>query len=260
MKQIIKEPIIWFVLIALLLFIAESTITPDLDPIILNDKVTTRISALWTAQMRQPPSQEELNALVDDWVNEEMFYREALRLGLDRNDTIVRRRLVQKYNFLMEEIDEQGITEKDLLDFYQSNLKQYQLAQRITFSSILFKTDEDAVASLDTLAKGGDWHTLGTATLLPNRYVKKTTQEIGYALGAEFASGIADITESTWSGPVISSYGYHLIKIEHRLPAETVPFESIADKIHYDLVKKKAEVNLQLSAEALRNRYPLIYE
>jgi hypothetical protein len=260
MTQIIKEPIVWFVLVALVLFMAEGAITPDQDPIILNDKVTTRISALWAAQMRRPPSQEELNALVDDWVNEEMFYREALRLSLDRNDTIVRRRLVQKYNFLMEELDEQGITEKEMLDFYQSNLKQYQLEQRITFSNILFRTGEDAVASLDAIAKGGDWRALGIATLLPGRYVKKTIQEIGYALGPEFASGIADITENTWSGPVISSYGYHLIKIENRLPAETIPFESITDKIHYDLIKKKAEINLQLSAEALRSRYPLIYE
>ena len=101
---------------------------------------------------------------------------------------------------------------------------------------------------------------MGKGVTETSNQVKKTIQEIGYALGPEFASGIADITENTWSGPVISSYGYHLIKIENRLPAETIAFESIADKIHYDLVKKKAEVNLQLSAEALRSRYPLVHE
>ncbi|MBT5202416.1 MAG: peptidyl-prolyl cis-trans isomerase, partial [Gammaproteobacteria bacterium] len=121
MKQLIKEPVVWFMLVAVVLFAAEGAISSRQDAIIINDKVTARITALWTAQMQRPPSEQELEALLNSWVKEEMFFREALRLGLDQNDTIVRRRLVQKYNFMMEEVESQEISQQDLLGYYQRN-------------------------------------------------------------------------------------------------------------------------------------------
>ena len=260
MKQLTKEPIVWFMLVALVLFAAENTITSRQDAIIINNKVTARISALWTAQMQRPPSQQELDSLLNNWINEEMFYREALRLGLDKNDTIVRRRLVQKYNFLLEEVDAQEISQQELLDFYHQSENKYHLPDRITFSNILFKERKRAIETLATLSDEDDWRTLGTATLLPDRYVRKSLKEVVYALGTAFASDLTKITEHNWAGPIQSSFGFHLIKIENRLPAEAIPFESIADKVRYDLLKERAETNLQLSADALRSRYPLVHE
>jgi hypothetical protein len=260
MKQLIKEPVVWFMLVALVLFAAESIISSRQDAIIINDKVTTRISALWTAQMQRPPSEQELDALLNNWVNEEMFYREALRLGLDQNDTIVRRRLVQKYNFLMEDVESQEISQQELLEFYQRNQDKYHLPERVTFSNILFKSHERATQTLATMANEDDWRSLGVASLLPDRYARRSLKEVGYALGPAFASELAKLTDSKWDGPVQSSFGYHLVRIENRLPAEAIPFESIVDKVSYDFLKERAEANLERSADALRTRYPLIHE
>lgn len=260
MKQLIKEPVVWFMLVALVLFAAEGAISSRQDAIIVNDKVTARISALWTAQMQRPASEQELDSLLNNWINEEMFYREALRLGLDQNDTIVRRRLVQKYNFLMEEIEAEEITEQELLEFYQRSQEKYHIPERVTFANILFKERNQATRALATVTNEDDWRSLGVATLLPDRYVRKSDKEVGYALGSAFASDLTKITDNNWAGPIQSSYGYHLIRIENRLPAETIPIASIVDKVRYDLLKERAETNLQLSADALRTRYPLIHE
>ncbi|MBT3425420.1 MAG: peptidyl-prolyl cis-trans isomerase [Gammaproteobacteria bacterium] len=260
MKQLIKEPVVWFMLVAVVLFAAEGAISSRQDAIIINDKVTARITALWTAQMQRPPSEQELEALLNSWVKEEMFFREALRLGLDQNDTIVRRRLVQKYNFMMEEVESQEISQQDLLGYYQRNQDKYHLPERITFSNILFKSQNKATETLATMTNEADWRSLGVATLLPDRYARRSYKEVGYALGTEFASGLAKITDSKWGGPIQSSYGYHLVRIENRLPAEAIPFESIVDKVSYDFLKEQAEANLERSANALRSRYPLVHE
>ena len=99
-----KEPLLWFVLIGASLFVADQF--NEADAIVVNDVVRKQIATLWETQMGLKPSDDELDSLVHDWVREEVFYREALRLGLDQEDTIVRRRLVQKLGFLAREVDD----------------------------------------------------------------------------------------------------------------------------------------------------------
>ena len=121
-----KEPITWFVIIGLLLFAAERLNGPQ--PIIVDKTVENQIVNLWETQMGLPPTAQELESLLHNWIREEVFYREALRLGLDDEDTIIKRRLVQKLTFLAQEGDESDITRADLEAYYNNNIEDYTLS------------------------------------------------------------------------------------------------------------------------------------
>ena len=127
-----KEPLLWFVLIGGLLFSADQLRAPD--AIIVNDAVRNQIANLWQTQMGEQPSARELESLVHHWVREEVFYREALRLGLDREDTIIRRRLVQKLGFLAREVDEESVTPEEIQTWYQEQIAAYTQPVRYSLS------------------------------------------------------------------------------------------------------------------------------
>ena len=103
----LREPILWFVVVGAFLFAAESHFTTERETLVIDDGVRHRLASLWQAQMGRPATKQQLNSLIDSWVREEVMLREALRLNLDRDDTIIRRRLVQKLEFLAEDINEE---------------------------------------------------------------------------------------------------------------------------------------------------------
>jgi peptidyl-prolyl cis-trans isomerase C len=145
----VKEPLLWFVLIGGLLFTADHFRSPD--AIVVNDAVRSQIAALWETQMGKQPSDDELESLVHDWVRQEVFYREALRLGLDRNDTIIRRRLVQKLGFLAREVDEESVTREDVQTFYQERIADYTRPVQYSLSQIYFNDTNQYEAVADLL-------------------------------------------------------------------------------------------------------------
>ena len=112
MQSFIKEPLVWFFLIGAVLFGADSFLRDTPDEIVVDDALRGRLAGLWKVQTGRDASAGELDSLVNNWLKDEVFYREALRLGLDREDSIVRRRMVQKLGFLMEDVtareDESG--------------------------------------------------------------------------------------------------------------------------------------------------------
>ena len=101
----LREPILWFIVVGAFLFAAESYFTTEREVLVVDDGVRNRLASLWQAQMGSPATEQQLGSLIDSWVREEVMLREALRLNLDRDDTIIRRRLVQKLEFLAEDIN-----------------------------------------------------------------------------------------------------------------------------------------------------------
>ncbi|CAN0606546.1 unnamed protein product, partial [Ectocarpus sp. 12 AP-2014] len=165
-------------------------------------------------------SEVELKNLVDDWVREEIANREAIAMGLARDDLIIRRRLRQKYEAFMDQVATAvEPTAEELQDWYESHGEDYLQEPRYSFQQVYFSSDRredaamDAQQALDQLSRQGPAAAadLGDALALPRTFDDRRETEIAGRLGTDFAKSLADSPLNTWSGPVSSACGEHLV-------------------------------------------------
>ena len=252
-----KEPLLWFIIIGALLFAADRFTGPQ--PIIVDETVRNQIASLWETQMGLPPSEKELDSLIHNWIREEIFYRESLRLGLDSEDTIIRRRLVQKLTFLAQEVDEDAITQEDLEAHYNSNLADYTLPVRYSLSQIYF-SDTSMTDELTTeLEDGIGWRQLGQSSLLPRTLVRKNLREVTSTFGTEFADQLDKFREGQWVGPITSTFGLHLVRLDAISASEVTPLPYIEKQVMTDLMHQRREASLDDYYEDLLTQYDVEY-
>lgn len=222
------------------------------------------IEARWAAQWDRPPTGQELAGLVDDAVKEEVLYREALRLGLDRDDTIVRRRLAQKMTFMLEDgaaVAPPSDTEVEA--YHVARRERYLEPRRTTFVHVFLSDDRradpagDANRLLGELepADGERWRQLGDPFMLLREYADRTDQEIGELFGGPFALALADLTPHTWQGPIRSAYGTHLVRVVARTEARTPPLDQVRARVVEDLVADRRREQNDAAFEKLRAPY-----
>lgn len=243
MKTILmKEPIIWFLLIGAVLFGTERYLATESELIVVDDLVRDRLSSLWLAQMGNPVTQDQLSLLVDGWIKEEVLFREAIRLNLDRDDTIVRRRLVQKLEYLAEGIADEPPSLQVLESFYSKNIAQYSKPRRYSFSQIYFSKETQAAALTSALSGQVDWKRLGENSMLNDYYPARSKREIGNILGKEFAENVESFVLDQWAGPFKSSFGYHLVRLDRIDESVAISLSSIEMKVlaDYQAAKKKS--------------------
>ena len=227
--RILREPWVHFLVLGVALF-ALSALLGDRgndgsDQRI--DMTATEIEWLarnWEARWQRPPTETELRGLVDDYIRQEVLYREALKMGLDRDDEIIRRRMVQKIEFLTEDLAAQAqATEAQLQAYYQENLDKYKLPERRSFTHIYFNIDQrgDAVvqAAEETLAQllaspaSAGYAELGDRFMLPHDYAAQSEAEVARQFGQRFAAALFEVEPMEWQGPVLSGYGLHLVRV-----------------------------------------------
>jgi len=190
----------------------------------------------------RPPTQEELAGLVRDYIREEVMYREALALGLDRNDTIVRRRLAQKMTFFLEDTARLAEpTNEELRRIYDADLKRFQTPARISFVQIYFNRDRrgeqsmaDAKKVLAELSKSGvltDAAEFGDRSLLEPEFADTDEQAVASQFGAEFARAVFALEPGRWHGPIESSYGLHFVRVNRQQPSRTLDFVEVRNKV-----------------------------
>ena len=151
--------------------------------------------------MGEQPSAKELESLVHNWVREEVFYREALRLGLDREDTIIRRRLVQKLGFLAQDVDEESVTPEEIQTYYHEQIADYTQPVRYTLSQIYFNNADQFGSLMEQLEHDGNWTELGESSLLPRSLIKKSEREVTSTFGTEFSAQLNKLSGSRGNGP-----------------------------------------------------------
>ena len=234
------------------------------------EQLATSFAKTW----QRPPTDTELKGLIDDWVREEIAVREATAMGLDRDDTVVRRRLRQKLEFLSEDVAAQvAPSEDDLKAYLAAHPEKFQLEQRYTFRHVYLNPQRhstDLQAKLDSvrealgrLGMDGDFVSLGDPFLLDSEFVTLPSSEVEKQFGSTFAAALERLAPDKWDGPVQSGYGLHFVQLQERRRSSSrpcrgqrrrppgvgqrPPTESHGDVLHYD-------------AEALRRadraRYP----
>jgi hypothetical protein len=244
MKAWMREPLVHFLVIGALLFAFSGAISagrPADDTIVVSETAMGRLIQLFAQQWQRPPTREELDGLVEQHVREEVLYREAIAMGLDRNDTIVRRRIVQKLEFLSQDLVDENPSESELRAFFEDNEDRFMESAIVSFEHIYLNPDDrgdaietDAAALLDLLQAGSDPDELGDTFLLPNELQQRSQRELGGLFGTGFAAAVVGLEVGPWLGPVLSGYGHHLVRVTARTDAALPDFGIVRDKVRVE--------------------------
>ena len=263
--RLLREPLLHFFAIGgliFLLFVAVSGPAPEpLDTIVITperiEQLVTGFQGVW----RRPPTEAERRALIAEFVREEIYYREALALGLDRNDTVVRRRLYQKMEFLTDsgaDLLEPGPGELEafLADHEQTFRREPRLALEQVFLGENPSPEriEAALAALraDPATDAAPW---SERSLLPARLALSGTDAINGVFGKGFFDQLAQIPPGAWAGPVKSAYGVHLVRIIDSVAGRLPPLEEVRDAVLRDWKTARALELREKYYARLRQRY-----
>jgi peptidyl-prolyl cis-trans isomerase C len=272
MKKLYKEPLLHFLIIGALIFVLFSIVNKE-ESIVSENKIVVsiaeieRLSDNWSKKWNRPPTERELMGLVDSYVKEEVYYREALALGLDQNDTILRRRLMQKMEFLSNDLAELNTPDESALNkYFLDNQEKYELPAQVSFTHIYFSLDkrgakafEDAknvLSELNTLRASEK----GDSFMLQYDFVQETPFEVGRLFGKSFAEQIFQLETDTWQGPIESGYGLHLVRVSEKVDARMPELASVIDKVRTDLMfERRQKMNKEIY-EKFKERYEIVVE
>jgi peptidyl-prolyl cis-trans isomerase C len=258
-RKLLKEPLFHFLLAGGFILIASNlwdhSNASNLDQhhIVVPAAEIHQLRELWTRQWGRPPNTGELGQLIDDYVREEIFYREALASGLDNGDTIIRRRLVEKMEFLSQEIaSSTEPSESDLEQFFQSVREKYATPAQAAFSHIYFSSSKrgaaaetDAHGVLVGLRSGRlslpHALTQGDPFILQAEYPLQSRDQIKEIFGDEFASKLLAVEPGEWEGPFKSSYGFHLVRVLQRTPSRVPDLAEVRQEVLTDLKNQRLQ-------------------
>jgi PPIC-type PPIASE domain len=270
LRSLVKEPLFHFLVLGLLIFAVYTAVSGSFAPpdqIIVSQGKVEQLAALFTKTWQRPPTGDELKGLIDDYVKEEVYYREALELNLERDDPIVRRRLRLK----MEAMDgSETIPVPDdiqLAAYLRSSPQEFAIPSEISFDQIyLNPAKRGAALEADVrrikaqLTAAGTALPEGDATLLPASISLMSLDEIARQFGAEFTKAVVALPNGEWGGPIRSEYGLHFVRILERRARRVPTLEEARDLVVRKWqASKRAEIK-QKRFEELLNRYEVRIE
>ena len=269
MKKLLKEPLLHFFALGVLLFALnawrEKTRPAEVSSarIEVTATVIERLSAAYERQFGRLPDAMELREQVTAHIREEVLCREALAMGLDRDDTIVRRRLAQKMEFLANDIVSVAEpTHAELRKFFEKNSTRYSKPGRVSFRHVYFSKEKRGVAAetaaregLAALEKGGSDEMLGDPFLHGFEFAEREKDDVVAAFGSEFAKQLEAQPTGKWCGPVPSSYGLHLVRVVDRTEPRAMTFDAVRETVLRDFNEERRETANREVFEKLRQRY-----
>jgi hypothetical protein len=233
LSKIIREPLVHFVIVGAAVFglyalMAVGNPKDMRDTILVTEGRVQQLAQIFAKTWQRPPTREELRGLIDAYIKEEVYYREALKLGLDRDDTLIRRRMQQKMEFVTEPSDAFLVADDDALQaFLDAHKAEFRVEPRIAFEQVFLnpkRQGETALArakqtlqSLKASVPGEIPPDVGDPTLLPFSMPLSPLSGIARNFGETFAANLTDLPENEWAGPIKSPYGLHLVRVTERI-------------------------------------------
>jgi hypothetical protein len=266
----LRDPLVAFVLLGIGVFALDGWLTGSetARPVIeITSERVERLRARWIAQWGREPTETELQTLIDEAVDEEVLYREAQRLGLDRDDAIVRRRLAQKLTFILEDAGVAGPPpEAAIAEYFARHAERYRRPGRTTFDHVFLSADSrpdpagDAASLLAEVRAGGDggWRRLGDPFMLARTYADRSDREIAGLFGRGFAEALSGLPVGGWNGPVESTYGMHLVRLTARTVSREPALAAVRDRVLADLREERRRERSLTAYEELRDDYEVL--
>ena len=273
--RILREPLLHFLLIGSLIFVGYfilNPVSPGLDDrrIEVTPEVINRLQETWIRQWQRPPDAGELSSMINDYIREEVLYREAKALGLDQDDTIIRRRLAQKMEFLTEDLTRGAEpSEQELRAWFASHRSDFMEPARLSFVHVYLNPDRrgsaadtDAALMLEELRAAGvtDPTGRGDPFLMQTSYSELTRRDASQLFGSEFAERLFELPIGSWQGPLTSGFGLHLVLITARIEEQEPEFAAITDRLRTEFEYDRRRRNNQEILDRLRQRYQIVID
>jgi hypothetical protein len=276
MKRWLREPLVHFLLIGAALFglysVTDSgrSSTPSSNEIRLSVEDLSQLVLLFQAQWRRPPTTEEMQQLVENRIEQEILYREALAIGLDKDDEIVKRRMAQKMQFLAEDVAAaREPTSEELRAWYEKSSTLFAQPPRVSFRHLYFSPDsrgararEDAVQALAKVAGQPEDTALGGQLSDPfmfqEYYRDRAPDFLGKEFGPQFALTVGKLSPGSWQGPIESGFGWHLVFVDSVIPGRVPEFEEIEPEVKTAWLSEQKAQGWEKSYEKMRANYTLL--
>lgn len=262
-----RQPLLHFLLVGAAIFTIDalrgSPEPADSRRIVVTVAQVERLAGLWQKTWGRPPSEAELQALVRDHIKEEIYYREALKLGLDVNDTVIRRRLRQKMEFLTaDSVAAPAPDDARLQAYYERNAARYRRSPVFDFMQV-YLSDSDAnrvTTTIDALREGKDPSQLGDPISLPRAMNGADEADIARTFGSAFYDALEELETGDWSGPLRSGFGRHIVRISRKTPAHVPPLDEVRSSVENDWRAEQNAASQEDVYEALRAGYEIEIE
>jgi hypothetical protein len=272
-KRITREPLVHFLAIgaALFLFFAWRGGGAASDRIVVTPGRIEHLVAGFTRTWQRPPSAAELGGLVEDFVRDEVATREATAMGLDADDTIIRRRLRQKLEFLVEDAAAAATpTEEELARFLAEHEERFRKEQQISLRQVYVSRDRrgDATAAdagrlleeLRALGPSAPIEEKGDPLMVPRELELATRSDVARLFGDDFAAAVFALEPGVWSGPVESGYGPHLVLVTEVQNGALPPLEAVRPQVERDLLDARRRQQLDAMYAELLEKYEVVVE
>ena len=272
--RLLKEPLLQFLALGAILFALYGLVgkrgAEAPGKIVVSASRVANLGDGFARTWRRPPSEQELHGLIEDYIRDEVFYREGRAAGMDRDDVIIRRRVRQKMEFLAEEMSGPEPSDEQLAAYLASNPERFRAEDRITFHQVFLsatrrantiESDSKQVGSVLARADGGvDTTALGDPFLLGAEFRGVSPSEVTSIFGEEFSKRIAVMETGRWQGPVSSSFGQHFVFISERISGGPPPLDAVRPAVSREWANaRRLEAERKLYA-SLRERYEIVVE
>jgi len=270
MRKFLRDPLFHFLLAGGILFLLSglSVEEPSEQRIVIDAAQVRQLSQTAAVMRGQELDRDELEALLEPVIRDEVYYREALALGLDEDDDSVRTRLIEKMRYLTEDLaDPEPASDSELREFFDSNPDLFRIPEMITFDQIFFSPNQrgdalsaDVSAALELLQAGHERDGLGDNTPLRDRFVDAPRDQVAVLFGDAMADALFTMSAGEWQGPYESDFGLHLVRLIARTEARQPSFED-AEQMVRDLYARNRRVERNEAAyREMREHYQVVVE
>ena len=276
-RRFAKEPLLHFMFIGAVIYLlyavfAEPVPEETDKTIVVTAGEIEWMQTSWQKRWNRPPTAREFDGLIQQYIKETVLYREALTMGLNKHDQVIRRRLAQKLEFLARDLVALiPPTDEDLQIYFDEHQARYQEPARYTFTQVFFDPDkrgdttlDDAeavkatlIAQSDTINDAG---ALGDNFMLQNYHPEKDPVEIQKLFGRGFTESLVELSPGQWHGPILSGYGVHLVFVSNISEPPSLQFAEVRERVMQDWKREKGEELNDNFYTSLRERYTIIIE
>ena len=271
---LLREPLFQFLVLGAALFglfhLVDRKKAETPERIVISSARIANLADGFARTWQRPPGKEELQGLVDDYIRDEVFYREGRAAGLDRDDVIIRRRVRQKMEFSAEDASVPEPSEAQLAAYLEANPERFRAEDHLTFHQVFLSTtrraatiDRDSKHVADVLAHADaavDTTALGDPFLLGEEFHAVSPNEVASVFGDGFAKRISTIEPGRWQGPIPSSFGQHFVYISERLQGGLPPLDAVRPAVRREWSNARRLEAEQKLYGSLREHYEIVVE
>jgi hypothetical protein len=276
LRRWLREPLMHFPVIGAALFVAyaalnrESNDQKDRRRIVLTENDLSQMTVATLAQGRPEPTIQQMRNLLEAKIREEVLYREALAMGLDKDDIIVKRRMLQKMDFLAEDLsDLREPSREELQAWFKNNAQRFAYPPRISFRHLYFSFDKHgantaAAAAVvlrqiaDKPADSPDAAALADPFMFRDYYADRSSDQLGSEFGAKFERALFDLKPGSWQGPIESGFGWHLVFVQSLTPGRLPEFTEVESEVKSEWIKDQRAEFKRKAYEAMKARYEIV--